>query len=359
MLRSILYRLLYGDPYKLGYVQAGMGIARRRASYSAEWNAHIQHTQAVQDAWYQTLPNSVVSLAVIGAGRLFDFNANFPEAISHIKLFDADPNCRSSWKRFARRHPTVDVSSHFVEISGKIYPWAERVRALLKQHTRASADALWNDALLALNQIHTQPLKSEVINGLFSISADAVISLNILSQIPIQWQMWVEQALNRAFGRAFVQERELAWLKALRPSCAQLVREHLMLLAASGAKHSLLITDLEYVEYKLPPQLRNGATSAVLLWESAPTANITKPLTTSRLFEGTWARDTTVPDSATAEVFDSLYGVDVEDRKALQNLCPGVSVDPLATWTWHIAPQFREHKTHGYLHRVGAFALKH
>ena len=159
--------------------------------------------------------------------------------------------------------------------------------------------------------------------------ADGVVSLNLLSQIPVVWQDILEEILFARFGKTVVQTKEQQWLRAFSGGARWLVQQHLELLAKSRAENILVISDLEYLSYDgLDPFPQHGAPLPVR-------------------WDGEWQGEQGIQYT----LCPALFGLDLEKQ-----LPPGYSLAWKESWLWHIAPLGLENKQQGTIHRVGCFA---
>lgn len=269
----------------------GRGIERRASKMAAYWDPHLQQSKLAQQRWAGVATGREV--AILGAGQLMDVDLDaLAKSYQTLWLIDADPISVTTW-----RNLRVPVRWDLADVSGVQKTWT-----LNMERTTGS----WQKFLHAIGDL---PCPADCC---FAAEADGVISLNLLSQIPVVWQDILEEILNSRFGHDFVAKREQQWLMAFAPKARWLVEQHLAMLASSGANNVLIITDLEYGHY------------ADLI--------------------------------ANAAYMSALYGVNLEsDRSAL---LPGYSLDWKELWDWHISPLGFESKKQGTVHKVGAFAFK-
>ncbi|MFN7920852.1 MAG: hypothetical protein U0Q16_12190 [Bryobacteraceae bacterium] len=315
LLRYLAQRLLHREPGAARYLRMGLGIERRARELAAFWGPHQERTRSAQTRWAGSAHGG--TLTVLGAGRLLDFAADsLAPRFEQLRLVDADRSCESSWRGLGK-----PVEPVFTDISGCIDRWAASLGML-----RGS----WQETLDAIRKYGVEPEPA------YSASSDAVLSLNLISQLPIGWQDGVEAFLWKRFGRGFVERREQEWLDAVRPGARMLVEQHLAALARSGARSVLLIGDLEYVEY-------SGRKYSRRRWEPEPVR-----------YEGAeWLADAGVK----CEVSPALDPVNLEGA-AFAEWMPSYRVAWQESWLWHIAPMGAECPHCGTIHRVGAFALQ-
>jgi hypothetical protein len=292
----------------------GLGIEQRSRRLAPFWAEHLQRTRAAQALWAEDARGEW--LTVLGAGRLLDFNRTvLPARFQKIRLVDADPLCLPVWQRLPKCADAVclDISeclaSWLRELCATRLPWAETL-ALIRERRAPAA---------------------------YSAPGTALLSLNILSQLQIVWQDSVEAFLDRRFGRAFVRAHEEEWLDALRPAGQTLVEQHLAAIETARPPFVLLITDLEYLEYK----------GTVFDWDRWA------PLPVEWSADEGWS----ARPGITCEVSLALEGVELNEDTFAQWM-PSYRLLWNESWLWHIAPLGTEKLAVGKVHRVGAFVLR-
>jgi hypothetical protein len=314
-MEALLFRYLAarwkhpGSPY----IRAGLALERRASALSAYWTDHQSRTRAAQARWAQTSGGAV--LTVLGAGPLLDLNtAALSKHFASFRLVDANPLAAESWTSVNK-----PVEPVITDITNCLGLW----RPTVKQFRGA-----WPETLKVIREVAAAPA--------YSAPTDALLSLNILSQLEIGWQEAVEPILRKRFGERFVVEHEQEWLDAIRPGSQMLIEQHLAALQASGARQVLLICDIEYVEYTGRLYQRHQWAEPPLRWT-----------------ESGWRAD----EGITYEAVPALEGV-VLNRESFARWMPSYELDWHESWLWHIAPNGTETAKYGRLHRVGAFALR-
>ena len=274
-------------PAREDFLSEGYGIEARYRRCRKFWSKHLELSKAFQR---RALDDSDKRLAILGVGRLLD--VEYPaQSIERIELFDADPGCRRAWETLAKRlRGKVEVGQHFSDLTGCIDVWSARLAALQRPLERSELKRLLIS--LASEQLEAFPLPK----------VDVVVSLNLISQIPIYWR---ERILAAAPHLA--EDREIE--QALDSSLAQLQRHHLRTLEKSGAKKIVVIGDEEFLYYK--KDLSPWQTERALFFSESI----------------------------------ALKGYDLTAEES---------------WLWHIAPQGIEFPDYGAIHRVVArtFTLK-
>jgi len=285
--RYLAARLRHRDPAAARYLRQGLGIEERARKLRRFWASHLERTKAAQKRWIDESDGGI-DLAVLGAGRLIDFaNDALAPRFQRLLMIDADPSSASHWRGLG-----IEVEPRIGDLTGCSHRWQQELNRF---------HGGWPEHLEHVRQI-VQPTDHAM-----SFSADAVLSLNVMSQLPIAWQDCVEDHLARRFGARHVRSREEEWLAAAEPGARWMVEQHVAALAASNAGSILLITDVEYTDY------HDGGQRA--------------------------------------EVSPALYGVD--PATAL----PGYILRWQDSWQWDISPIGIESPACGTLHRVAAFAL--
>ena len=310
LLSYLAARLRHRDPSVVRYLDMGLGIENRVRTLAPYWAEHLAKTRAAQELW----DAEGDSLTVLGAGRLFDFNRQtLLPRFRKLRLVDAGPLCQTAWKDLPG-----PVEAICVDISNCLAEWITELRTVKLP---------WEETL--------DVVRKRQARQAYGASGDALLSLNVLSQLQIVWQDGMEEILRRRFGRRFVQQHEAEWLDALRPGGQMLVEQHLAAIESCGAKSALIISDLEYLEYQ-------GKKFARSHWEPAPVE---------------WAEGWRVDRGITCEVSPALEGVTL-DEATFARWMPSFHLAWQQTWLWHILPNGIEKGAAGKVHRVGAFALK-
>lgn len=304
-----------GAPTKR-YIQAGLGLESRARALSVFWTDHLSRTRAAQARWAQNCPGRL--LTVLGAGPLLDLNTPVLSPKFHsFRLVDANPLLVDDWRRL-----NLPVEPVITDITNCMAPWCAKIKTFR---------GTWEQTLNLIRHLGNAPITA------YSATTDALISLNILSQLEIGWQEALEPLLRKKFGSRFLLEHEQDWLNAIRPGARMLIEQHLAALQASGAQTILLICDIDYVEYKGRQYTRHQ-------WAEPPL---------------TWTPDGWhAAEGITYEVDSALEGVAL-DAQTFSRLLPSYILDWHETWLWHIAPNGTEGIDHGKLHRVAAFAFSY
>ncbi len=159
-----------------------------------------------------------------------------------------------------------------------------------------------------------------------------------MSQLSVGWHEGVEAYLRERFGSPFVEQHETEWLAAARPGKRMLAEQHLAAIERSGAKHVLLITDVEYVQYF-------GRKYSRSRWQPEPVR---------------WTQESgwTAGPGVTCKVDHALEELDLMGGAAFAEWLPSYALLWREQWPWHISPMAVECRHCGTVHHVAAFALE-
>lgn len=264
----------------------GYGIEARSDRCRKYWTPHLEYSK---NFIRTNLPPGTVVVA--GSGRLLDYPVELLQRAKHTTLLDADPASLS----YCRKKYGGDRLSYIHrEITNSIAKWERVIRNALGSSPSPDLIARALDLLLP----ETVPAP---------VSADTVVSLNILGQIPIYWR----ERLKKIFLRKgiytdnrdeFPQELE----DAVKRSCAKLQEAALRNMIESAQSACILITDLYYHYYE--------------------------------------------KDHADWQTYSALY---FDLKKFLERY----TLNACDSWLWHIAPQGIESKEHGVIHEVHAYSF--
>jgi len=270
------------------FTSMGAGIEARYDRCRDFWEPHLRLSREfVSVALAGMSPGARV--AILGAGRLLDVPlAALLDEGREVHLFDIDPGCARVWAKAGRGRAVVP---HLTDLTGSFVAWTEQLERCVR-----SAGCRCSDVESLLSEL--SPGSTVPLDG-FGL----VVSLNLLSQIPIYWRDRVEAAVRRLDPRW---SDEPSFERALAESCRRLQAHHLRSLAASGARQIVILTDTDFFYY--------------------------------RRDEARWQSEA------------SLYIGPVEL----------VGYAPLRrdSWLWHIAPQGVEEQAYGSIHRVAALEFR-
>lgn len=192
----------------------GYGIYFRHLRCTASWRPHLENSaQFIKDAASEFPDCS--ELVVLGAGRLLDLDAAWAgKRFSKIVLLDADPSLVSHWKKLFRG---TQLSSFNLDVTDAMDRWSE----VLAERPERLPDL-------------------EAPAPAFSIPPGSlVVSLNLLSQLPIYWR---DRVLKKKAVMPPLSD-------ILENQYASLQEQHLAWLARSEAAGIVVVTDLNFDYY--------------------------------------------------------------------------------------------------------------
>ncbi len=287
------YRLRY--PEVADYVSMGLGIQARFNRCRLEWAPHLRCSREFVERATREVSGGEV--AVLGAGRLLDIDIDvLTQRFSSVRLYDYDLSTVSWWnKAHSAAYPRV--SYHLTDLTGSMSTWTQKLRELLARCDQRSIGDVSHELM-------------EVLYGLRiatpTLSADTMISLNLLGQLGVYWSDRVEALVIGNLGRQ--QGESVLANAAVQTAIGHTVKileaGHVALLQTAAT--AILITDLEYFFY-----------SPVESW---------------------WQAEPALSDGLAANFGESRT---FEQRDS---------------WHWHIAPCGREESNYGEIHRVVAYS---
>ena len=316
LFRYLAARLRHPGSSAKRYIRAGLALERRARTLSVFWSDHLSRSRAAQARWAQTAGGDV--LTVLGAGALADFNIPaLSRRFKRFRLVDADPLSANHWTRV-----NIPVEPVITDISGAMDLWCNSIDR---------SPASWLQTLELLRDLGATPVPA------YTSPSDALLSLNVLSQLEVGLQEAVEPILEKHFGPSFVHQHEKEWLHAIGPASQSLAEQHLAAMQASQARFLLLITDVEYIDYTGRTYSRHHWDQPPLVWS-----------------ETGWQAGLDIK----YEVVPALEGVEL-NAATFARWMPSYRLAWHESWLWHIAPNGTEAAPCGKLHRVSAFALRH
>lgn len=344
LLRFLASHVFVRRGYRLDFVRMGLGIEHRAKRFSAMWAPHFESSKRAQTEWWTEKPErgTMRRLAVLGAGRLLDFSESSLRGCSHVDLLDADPLCRSAWSALKRKHPSIKFSFYTSELSGCLASWD-------RQFSKESRGMDWDSALKILARLEP-PERSPLRDYLDEHSPTHILSLNILSQIPVMWQDKLERGLIKRFGKLKVEACEDEWIAAFAPTARKLLRAHLSDLAACSRASMLLLSDVEYLYYPASVNPGEIIRDNPFNWcESDDGGEWKLQPALEKLLDESWK------DGCFR--MDALYEINVENPKMLSVMFPQHVPALRSSWLWHICPEPENNQTEAVIHRVRAIEL--
>jgi hypothetical protein len=285
------------NPGARDFADMGLGIEARYLRCKPYWKRHLLLSQEFQRRHLEEVQVGG-AVAVLGAGRLLD--VDLPSLARHfteIRLYDADPTVVPVWKRagesLAKPSCLVPVLE---DITGSLTAWTHGVRDFLKE-----SKPQIGDLVALLRSLRASPSE---IGGV-----DALVSLNLLSQISIYWRDRVSNMLDTYWKLQSNEQGEFEEpiQHALQDSMRELEQSHLRQIAESGAARVLMIYDDLFMYY--------------------------------------------LRDRSDWQCEDAL-------RVSADVALPGYVESAADSWFWHIAPQGIEQAEYGVIHRVRARAFR-
>jgi hypothetical protein len=207
------------------FIDMGLGIESRYNACQSWWQPHVNSTRALQVAALALCKKSFPQTTLLGAGRLFDAAPEIFDQSCSVAFYDADPLCIAHWRKKCYEEK---VTGHYYhsDLTGAMKQWTEELSQ--------SQNLLPYEVVTLLQGLRGHPPE---------IQGDVIISINLLSQIPLYWRERVS-AILPAYS---TESHDL--LEALRESERVLEQEHLQMLATSNARVVVLISDREFLYY--------------------------------------------------------------------------------------------------------------
>ena len=273
-------------PHVVDFISMGLGIEARYRRCARAWEPHLRLTQEFLEAAASDLCPAA-RIAILGAGRLLDVPIDKLMGMAkEIHLFDADPGCLRRWRALPPERALV--VPHIMDLTGTLARWTESLRSDVRM-SAITADAV------------AESLENLAVDKPPSLeSYDLVISLNLLSQIPIYWRDRVESIV----GPRLTDNPRVA--TALERTYGQLQTAQLKLLSNSNARRIVLVTDERFFYYR----------NDIAPWQEEQSLYL-----------------------------DSL-------------LLAGYAVSSSDSWYWHIIPQGIEEADFGSIHAVKALEFR-
>ena len=281
-------------PEQVDYLKMGVGIEARHQRCAPYWRMHLAYSRAFALSALKSRRGG--SLLVLGAGRLLDLDLQkMLQIFDSISLLDYDPSVLKFWKQKARSLG-AEKRVHFIvkDVTGCLEPWTRTLQDAIRPQMPAGevAELLYN---LDFPELDIEKY-------------DAVLSLNILSQLPLYFRDRVEALCKAASVVGAPSGFESAEVhSALQYLCGEIQKRHLELLHRSAMEDAVLIGDAQFFYYQIDKAH----------WQTEPALYFNEPLKLEH------------------------FELKLSDQ-----------------WFWHIAPQGIEDADYGVLHDVRAYAWR-
>jgi hypothetical protein len=283
------------------FISMGLGIEARHKRCQKYWAAHLDLCKQFQRQALEDLPAGG-AVAILGAGRLLDVDIDLvTKKFSAVDLYDADPKVLRSKSQLLKSNSKISVRCFVEDVTGCLADWTAQLKQILIEHP-GNLKVLTN-FFIDLNASTKYRLHSQY---------QAILSVNLLSQICLYWRDRVHQLLSQTWGFETDDQGnyEGPVQEALEESMAKLQAQHLDLLSSAQSDRILLITDRYFHYY----------TSDQAPWMTEPAL---------------W-----IPNAETR--------IELQDYEVIES----------SSWLWHIAPQGIEQEDYGSIHEVIASAFK-
>ncbi len=292
--------------WKIDLLLNGLKISYRGRSLKKQWSNHLKHTREFLN---KSLTGDAEDLHVFGAGRLLDFPlSEIKEKYQSVFLYDADPGSIKFLKSAARKSSGINVVQ--VELTGSLGDFQKN---------------LLNSELAKIILVDPKTMLKKL-----NISKNSdIISLNLLSQLPLAYRQIFERWIIKSKGMSFYKSNEDTWLKEYLNLGERVVKQHLDLLNLSTAKKVLLVSDTE--QLFCPRNLAPTPTpnSDFYSWNISPA--VIQPL----------------------EVTSSICGVDYRGKE--NEYFPNYKLANREFWKWELDPVKKNQD--GIICRVDAIKL--
>ncbi|MDC0357731.1 hypothetical protein OAO01_02870 [Oligoflexia bacterium] len=219
----------------------GFGIAARYRRCKGFWRRHLENSEAFQRKNIKKNRGDDC-VAILGAGRGLDIDLNWLLENNYlVDFFDADPGCRAIWNRkLAALKAASQLAFHVQDLSGSLAAWTDSFGSYLKQNRAVDEE----DIATALKDLRVAPFA-------LPKHCSTIVSLNLLSQIPIFWRDRVQALINTHTKHRVDDSGKLSaeLLEGIAASMQRLQEQHLELLQDSNAERILLLTDTAFYYY--------------------------------------------------------------------------------------------------------------
>jgi hypothetical protein len=298
MLKNHMAYLWYSwrYPESKDFIDMGIGIEARYARCKDYWGEHLRQSKSFQSLILKD-GEKAKTVTILGGGRFLDIAVEpLLGTCRSLLCFDADPSAKRAAVRKVQKIPNVRYE--IMEITGSLVRWTRSFEAFAK---RLGKNCEKHEIANFLCGLRSSPPPLDIPK------TGTLLSINLLSQIPLYWRDRVLKTL--AFQWSIMPDHygnlEETLQAGLTASMAELQRAHLELIQNSRVPSVILIFDVEFHYYD--------------------------------------AKRTFLKEPAL------LVGLE-------ENL-PHYQLLRIADWDWEIAPLGIEEKTFGVRHKVRALEL--
>ncbi len=223
-------------PNLVGYADMGLGIAARERRFRRFWAPHLRCSK-------EFIAQHVTgSCCVFGAGRLFDFPLEElrERKIGPIRLIDNDPGAIAACRRRCRR--SAEISFILQDLTGVFEDFNSQLKVFFTANPQRNDKEFVRFILDWSGKVGNTQIDCDKV--------DTVVSLNILSQLPVYFIDEAARYTHRSWGFSGTAPAPESIEAAYSQLGAALQRQHLRLLAKTARARVIVITDLEYYYYR-------------------------------------------------------------------------------------------------------------
>ncbi|HMO16747.1 MAG TPA: hypothetical protein PKA63_02730 [Oligoflexia bacterium] len=319
-LSSVISQIFWSTDKKFRFQDQGAGIKVRSRQFKDDWKLHLDNSKSAIRTFLDKNKSKKSSISVLGAGTLLDFPIEILKTKNMIYLQDANPAVLNDWYNLENKNsPQIYV---LLDVTGLLELYRKEFLEILDCKSL-------NDCLRKLKKIPSPLLLSKFPKSAPFIKTSHVISLNILSQLPIYWQDYVFANLRRRYGSSSIKQNELEIIQSLQPSSRLLVENHLShLMPVSKNERAILITDINYF-------YTNGDISLSLnVSQDKPNESVSMyEISIDEKINNTY--DNLKRNEIVIEKQEALSGISIDTF--LKSLPTNISYTILGCWLWPIS----------------------
>ena len=313
MLDLLLYQT---SEQTFGFKHQGKGILNRASKYEKAWLPHITNTKKQITSWAEN-SKSKKEISILGAGHLLDVPLDsIKNNFNQIYLSDANINCVTTWCKFFSSQKNVYHA--FYDITATLSHWLNHLRDIKADHS------------VFIKELNSLSIKNKSI----FIKAKNILSLNLLSQLPIYWQHAASQIFINKYGHKFYLKKEEDLNLALLPSSRLLIKAHLDYLIPNLKNESRLIIFDKTFYFPNNPEVSFDIVNQDNDWPKIVFNHLSN--SSQIIYEQ-----------------DALCGLSISDW--LKNLSPKIKYKIENNWLWEIVP--KGVKEPQEIHLVSALSL--